>query len=254
MPIRIDFNCDMGESFGAWTVGHDEQVISRITSANIACGFHAGDPLVMQKTVRLAEAHGVGVGAHPGFHDLAGFGRRNLAASPAEVKADLLYQIGAITAFTSERRLQHVKPHGALYNMSVGGGELARAICETILEYDRSLILVLMAASPWARLAEQMGVRLAREVFADRAVNPDGTLVSRTKPGAVIHDEAQVVARSVRLATKGVVTAVDGTDIEMRADTICLHGDTPGALELATRLRAAMEEAGVELAPLSRLV
>ncbi|HSK09304.1 MAG TPA: 5-oxoprolinase subunit PxpA, partial [Vicinamibacterales bacterium] len=182
MAGRFDFNCDMGEGFGAWRMGLDEEVIRFVTSANIACGFHAGDPATMRRTVGLAEAHGVGVGAHPGFPDLQGFGRRNLAASPAEVRDDLVYQIGALTAFTRAKKLQHVKPHGALYNMAVPGGDLAAAIGEALLETDASLVLVALAGSRWADQAERMGLRVAREVFADRAVQADGTLVPRARP------------------------------------------------------------------------
>ncbi len=247
MTTRIDFNCDMGEAFGAWRMGFDEQVIAHVTSANIACGFHAGDPGTMRKTVRLAEAHGVGIGAHPGFPDLRGFGRRNLAASPEEAKDDIVYQIGALAAFTHDHRLQHVKPHGALYNMAVAGGDLARAICDAVLEIDPQMILVVLAGSKWAETAQSMGVRVAREVFADRAFNADGTLVPRTRPGAVIDDRQAVVERSLRMVTEGRVTAVTGEDVRVQADTICLHGDTPGAVDLARALKAALEAAGVRL-------
>jgi 5-oxoprolinase (ATP-hydrolysing) subunit A len=251
MSVRFDFNCDMGESFGAWKMGLDEAVIPFVTSVNIACGFHAGDPATMRRTVRLAEDHHVGVGAHPGFPDLQGFGRRNLAATPSEVRDDLVYQIGALTAFTRAKRLQHVKPHGALYNMAVPGGDLARAIGEAVLEVDPTLILVALAGSPWADQAEKMGLRVAREAFADRALTADGTLVPRSKPGAVIHDTAQVVERSVRLATEGTVVAITGEVVQVRADTLCLHGDTPDAVRLASTLKAALEAAGVTLAPMA---
>jgi len=250
MPTRFDFNCDMGESFGAWKMGLDEDVIRFITSANVACGFHAGDPATMRRTVRLAEAHGVGIGAHPGFPDLQGFGRRNLAASPDDVRDDLVYQIGALTGFTRAKKLQHVKPHGALYNMAVPGGDLARAIGEAVLETDPSLVLVLLAGSKWADQAERMGLRVAREAFADRALMPDGTLVPRSQPGAVIHDTRQVVERSVRLATEKTVVAISGEVVHVEADTLCLHGDTPDAVALASALRAALEAAGVVLSPL----
>ncbi len=249
---QIDFNCDMGESFGAYKLGHDEKVIRYITSANIACGFHAGDPASMRRTVRLAEEHGVGIGAHPGFPDLQGFGRRNMSALPAEVHDDVVYQIGALTAFTRDKRLQHVKPHGALYNMAVGGGDLARAICDAVLAVDPDLILVLLAGSPWAELAAKMGVKTAREVFADRALNADGTLVPRTKPGAVIHDVGEVAERSLRLVVEGSATAITGETVRVEADTICLHGDTPGAVELAASLKAKFEAAGVRLVPMGR--
>lgn len=250
MPIRFDFNCDMGESFGAWRMGLDEEVIRHVTSANIACGFHAGDPATMRRTVRMAEDAGVGIGAHPGFPDLQGFGRRNLAATPDEVRDDLVYQIGALTAFTRSKRLQHVKPHGALYNMAVSGGDLARAIGEAVLEVDPSLVLVALAGSRWADQAEAMGLRVAREAFADRALMPDGTLVPRSKPGAVIHDTRLVIERSVRLVTEGTVVAISGEVVHVAADTLCLHGDTPDAVALASALRAALEAAGVELAPM----
>lgn len=252
MPARFDFNCDMGESFGAWKMGLDAEVIKYVTSANIACGFHAGDPATMRRTVRLAESHGVGIGAHPGFPDLQGFGRRNLAATPDEVRDDLVYQIGALRAFTREKKLQHVKPHGALYNMAVAGGDLARAIGEAVLEVDPALILVALAGSQWADQAERMGLTVAREAFADRALNADGTLVPRSKPGAVIHDTQQVIERSVRLATEGTVVAITGEVVHVRADTLCLHGDTPDAVKLASALRAALEGAGVTLAPMGR--
>ena len=250
MATRFDFNCDMGESFGPWTMGLDAEVIRFVTSANIACGFHAGDPATMRRTVRLAEAHGVGIGAHPGFSDLQGFGRRNLAATPDEVRDDLLYQIGALTAFTRAKQLQHVKPHGALYNMAVPGGDLARAIGEAVLESDPSLILIVLAGSTWADQAEKMGLRVAREAFADRALMPDGTLVPRSKAGAVIHDTSEVIERSLRLVTEKTVVAISGEVVHVDADTLCLHGDTPDAVSLASALRGALEGAGVELAPL----
>ncbi len=250
MPVRFDFNCDMGESFGAWKMGLDAEVIRFVTSANIACGFHAGDPTTMRGTVQLAEAHGVGIGAHPGFPDLQGFGRRNLAATPDEVRNDLVYQIGALTAFTAAKRLQHVKPHGALYNMAVSGGDLARAIGEAVLLTDPSMILVVLAGSKWAGQAEKMGLRVAREAFADRALMPDGTLVPRSRPGAVIHDTQQVVERSVRLATEKTVVSITGEIVHVDADTLCLHGDTPDAVALAAALKGALEAAGVVLRPL----
>jgi len=251
---RIDFNCDMGESFGAYTLGLDGQVIRSVTSANIACGFHAGDPAWMRRTVGLAEAHGVGVGAHPGFPDLRGFGRRNVAATPDEVHDDVVYQIGALTAFTSAKRLQHVKPHGALYNMAVENDALARAICQAVLDVDPHLILVVLAGSRWVTLAREMGVRVAREVFADRAFTAAGTLVPRSKPGSVLHDEQQVIERSLRLVLENRVTAVTGEIVELEADTICLHGDTPGAVRLAEALRTAFAGAGADLQPMGRFI
>lgn len=254
MAHTIDFNCDVGESFGVYTMGADEALMPHVTSANIACGFHAGDPSVMRRTVELARKHRVAVGAHPGFPDLRGFGRRRLAATPEEVRDDLLYQVGALSAFVPSHRLQHVKPHGALYNMAVEGGDLARAIVDAVVDLDPGLILVVLAGSEWAKIASDRGARIARETFADRAVDARGMLVPRNVPGAVIHDRQQVVERSIRLVTEGKVVAVTGETVEMQADTICLHGDTPGAVELAAALRRALEAEGVEVVPMGRFV
>ena len=254
MGAKIDFNCDMGESFGAYKMGFDEEVIKYVTSANVACGFHAGDPGWMRETVRLAEAHGVAVGAHPSFPDLQGFGRRNIVVSPEDAKNDVIYQIGALTAFTEKKKLQHVKPHGAMYNMSADGGELAKAICQAVLEVDPELVLVVLAGTPWVEVAREMGVRVAREAFADRALNADGTLVSRSKPGAVIHAVDEVVERSVKMVTRGKATAITGEEIDVRADTFCLHGDTPEATDMAAALRSKLLAAGVEIVPLNKLV
>ncbi len=254
MTGKIDFNCDMGESFGAYTLGYDDEVVRYITSANVACGFHAGDPMWMRHTVLLAEEHGVAVGAHPSFPDLQGFGRRDMTVSPEEARNDVVYQIGALAAFTRDKRLQHVKPHGSMYNMAAGGGELARAICQAVLEVDPEMILVVLAGSPWVEVAREMGVRVAREAFADRALNPDGTLVSRSIAGAVIDDIDQVVERSIRMVTTGKATAINGEEVSIQADTLCLHGDTPGAVELAPDLRSGLETAGVQIVPLSQLI
>jgi UPF0271 protein len=253
-PPRIDINCDLGESFGAYTLGLDREVIPRISSANIACGFHAGDPGWMRATVSLAEEHAVAVGAHPGFPDLRGFGRRAMQATAAEITDDLVYQIGALTAFTREKRLQHVKPHGALYNMAVDREDVARAIGEAVLAVDPGLILVVLAGSPWEQVARGMGLRVAREVFADRAFDARGALVPRSVPGAVVHDAAIVVERSLRLVIEHRVTAITGEELDLHADTICLHGDTPGAVGLAAAMRQAFARAGVEVVPMARLV
>lgn len=254
MSHKIDFNCDMGESFGMYKMGFDEDVIKHITSANIACGFHAGDPMWMRHTVKLAEENGVAIGAHPSYPDLAGFGRRNMNASPDEVRNDLVYQIGALQAFTSAKKLQHVKPHGAMYNQAVDDPELARAICEAILEVDANMALLALSGSKWVEIAEEMGLRVGREIFADRALNADGTLVSRSKPGSVVHDVSEVVDRSLKMVTEGKAIAITGEVIDVRADSLCLHGDTPGAVEMAKSLKAALETEGVEINPLSSLV
>ena len=254
MATRIDFNCDMGESFGTYKMGHDEEVIKHIASANVACGFHAGDPMWMRHTVRLAEDHGVGIGAHTSFPDLNGFGRRDMDVTPEEAKNDVVYQIGALQAFTKSKELQHVKPHGAMYNRAVKDETLARAICEAILEVDPDMVLLALAGSSWLKIAEDMGLKVAREIFADRRLNADGTLVSRKQPGSVIHDTQEVVERSLRMVTEGKATAVTGEEIELQADSICLHGDTPGAVEMAKELKRAFEAAGVQIVPLGQLV
>lgn len=251
---RVDFNSDIGESFGSYKMGLDEEVIGCISSANIACGFHAGDPGWMRHTVGLAEKNGVGIGAHPAFPDLRGFGRRNMVVDPQEARDDVVYQIGALTAFTRGKRLQHVKPHGAMYNMAVKDEVLARAICEAILEVDQRLILLALSGSRWIEIAEEMGLRVAREVFADRALMPDGTLAPRSRPGAVLHDADQIAERTLRMVTEGTVEAVDGSEVEVVADSICLHGDTPGAVAMARAVRDTLEGAGVRVVPLEELV
>ena len=254
MAGKIDFNCDMGESFGMYKMGFDEEVIKHITSANIACGFHAGDPMWMRHTVNLAERHGVAIGAHPSFPDLNGFGRRNMVVSPDEAKNDVTYQVGALQAFTADKKIQHVKPHGAMYNMAVNDESLAQAICEAILELDPQTILVALAGSRWIEIAEDMGLKVAREIFADRALNADGTLVSRSQPGSVIHDTGEVVERSIQMVTQGVATAISGERIEVQADSLCLHGDTPGAVDMAAALKRELESAGVEILSLNKIL
>lgn len=254
MANKIDFNCDMGESFGMYKMGLDEEVIKHITSANIACGFHAGDPNWMRTTVKLAEEHGVAIGAHPSFPDLSGFGRRTMNASALEVKNDVIYQMGALQAFTGAKRLQHVKPHGAMYNMAVDDQDLATAICEALLEVDSDIVLLALAGSQWISVAEDLGLRVGREIFADRALNTDGTLVSRSKEGSVIHDIQEVVDRSLRMVTEGKAVAISGEVIDVEADSLCLHGDTPGAVDMAQALKQALVAEDVEVTPLGELV
>ena len=240
----------MGESFGAYSLGADAEVMSTITSANIACGFHAGDPAVMRATVRLARAHGVAVGAHPGLPDLVGFGRREMQVSPDEVEGMVLYQLGALAAMARAEgvQLQHVKPHGALYNMAARNVTLSDAIARAVRAFDPSLILFGLAGSPMLAAGEAAGLRVASEVFADRAYEPDGSLASRRREGSVIHDADAVAARAVRMVRDGSVVATTGASIALRADTICVHGDTPGAADLARRIRQALESAGVAVA------
>ena len=249
-------NCDLGESFGAYKLGLDDQVLPYISSANVACGFHASDPVVMDKTVALAKDAGVAVGAHPGYPDLQGFGRRNMTIPPREVKAMVMYQIGALQAFCTAHglKLQHVKPHGALYNMAGKDEALAMAVCETIQAVDDSLILLGLSGSKMLEAADKIGLRSAREVFADRAYEEDGSLVARTKPGAMITDEDEAVARVIRMIREGKVTAVTGKDIPIRADSVCVHGDSPKALAFVQKIRAALTAEQIQIVPLRDIV
>jgi UPF0271 protein len=223
-----------------------------ITSANVACGFHGGDPRVMRRTVQLARDAGVSVGAHPGFQDLAGFGRREMRVSPQEAEDMVLYQIGALAAIARSEgvRLRHVKPHGALYNMAVRDAALADAIARAVRAFDPALILLGLPGSELILAAERAGLPMAAEGFADRSYEPDGTLTPRSRKDAVIHDADTVVERAVRMAAEGKVTASDGSEIHLRVETICTHGDTPGAPQLTRAIRAGLERAGVTVAPL----
>lgn len=247
--LRIDLNCDMGESFGAWTLGADAEVMPSITSANIACGAHAGDPSVMRRTIRTAKAHGVAVGAHPGFADLQGFGRREMKADPVEVEDSLIAQIGAVAAMARAEGvpLRHVKAHGALYNMAARDRSLADAIARAIKAFDANLIMFGLPNSPMIDAGRAAGLKVASEGFADRAYEPDGSLTPRSRPGAVVHDPALVVERAVRMVRDGVVLTIQGAAIPMTVDTICVHGDTPGAPELTRRIRAGLEAAGIDV-------
>ncbi len=245
--MRIDINSDLGESFGAYTIGHDAGLMKSITSANVAAGFHAGDPSVLRETIRLAKANGVAVGAHPGFPDLVGFGRRELNVTPSEAEDLVLYQVAAVVGVAAAEgmRVQHVKPHGALFNMAVRNAELSAAIARAVAAIDRSLILFGLPGSEILNAGRAAGLRVAAEIFADRAYEPDGSLMSRRKPGSVIHDANAVVSRAVRMVKERSVTASDGSVVPLDADTICVHGDTPGSDHLAATLRAGFEAAGV---------
>lgn len=250
--MHIDLNCDMGESFGPWKMGADAEVMPSITSANVACGAHAGDPGVMRRTIRAAKQHGVAVGAHPGFADLQGFGRREMQADPAEVEDSLIAQIGALAAMARAEAapLRHVKAHGALYNMAARDRKLADAIARAIKAFDASLIMFGLPKSPMIDAGIAAGLRVAAEGFADRSYEPDGSLTPRSRPGAVIHDAAVVVDRAVRMVRDGVVLTPEGREIPLKVDTICVHGDTPGAPELTRRIRAGLEAAGITVRPL----
>ena len=245
--MRIDINSDTGESFGAYTIGHDAGLFRSITSANVAAGFHAGDPSVLRGTIRLAKAHGVAVGAHPGFPDLVGFGRRELNVTAQETEDLVLYQIAAVAGVAAAEgvKVQHVKPHGALFNMAVRNAELSAAIARAVAAFDKTLILFGLPGSEILAAGRAAGLRVAAEVFADRAYEADGSLASRRKPNAVIHDPAAVVARAVRMVNDKTVVAIDGSIVALEADTICVHGDTPGSDDLAAKIRAGLEAAGI---------
>jgi 5-oxoprolinase (ATP-hydrolysing) subunit A len=253
---QIDLNCDMGESFGAYRIGQDDELIQYISSANIACGWHAGDPMVMDRVVKLAATHGVGVGAHPGYPDLLGFGRRHMDCTPAEIRNYVTYQVGALMAFCMANgvKLRHVKPHGQLYNTAQDNEAVSTAIAEAIAGIDPSLTYVALAG-PGGGLAKRIGARVGLKViyeaFADRAYTPEGFLVPRRKPGAVIKDVEEVAKRTVKMARDGKLIAIDGTEIPMKPHTICVHGDSPGAVEMVKSIRRLLESEGVSIKPAS---
>ncbi|HEY8449481.1 MAG TPA: 5-oxoprolinase subunit PxpA [Bacillota bacterium] len=249
----VDLNCDLGESFGAYRIGNDEALLDVVSSANIACGFHAGDPRVLERAVSAAAARGVGIGAHPGFPDLVGFGRRAIDADPVEVRTDVLYQLGAISAFCRAAgvALEHVKPHGALYNQALVDPRLAEAIASAVAAFDPRLILVAIPGSQLARAGERAGLTVAYEAFADRHYQPDGTLVPRRQTGATIHDPDEAARRVVRLVREGKLTAVDGSELTLRVHTVCLHGDHPEAVHVARAVRRELERQGIAVEPLA---
>ena len=247
----VDLNADLGESFGRWILGDDAGMLGVVTSANVACGFHAGDPTTLLEVCRAAAAAGVAVGAQVGYRDLAGFGRRFIDVSPADLTADVIYQVGALDALAraAGTRVSYVKPHGALYNAIVSHEAQAAAVVAALRLVDGSLPLVGLPGSVSLRLAERAGLPTVVEAFADRAYAADGTLVPRTKAGSVLHGADTVAARVVRLVVEGTVEAVDGSLLSVRADSVCVHGDTPGAVSLATAVRRGLEAAGVRLRP-----
>ena len=239
----VDLNSDLGESFGAYTLGRDEEILQVVSSANVACGFHAGDPMVMKKTVALARQYGVAVGAHPGLPDLVGFGRRQMAISPEEAYSMVLYQVGALGAMASAQgvSLHHVKPHGALYNMAAKDKGLAEAVAAAVHDYDQELILYGLAGSELIKAGEARGLRTASEVFADRSYQEDGSLTPRSQPGAVLVDAEEALAQVLDMVSKGQVKAASGKWIPVRADTICVHGDGVKALAFARRIRESLQ-------------
>ena len=251
----IDLNCDLGESFGPWVMGNDEAMIELATSVNVACGFHAGDADIMRKTVELAKARGVSIGAHPGYRDLHGFGRRPVPGlKSSEIENMIAYQIGALQAIATAagHKVTHVKAHGALSNVACEDDMTARAIANAIKAVDPSLIFVVLADSRLVTAGEKANLPMVHEVFADRAYEDDGQLVSRRKPGAVLHDAGQITDRVVRMVQDGEVISVTGKRMKMRMDTVCIHGDTPGAVEIARVLRKGLADAGIAVAPFRR--
>jgi len=248
----IDLNCDLGEGFGAWDMGNDAAMIELASSVNIACGFHAGDANIMRKTIELAKARGVNVGAHPGYQDLHGFGRRPIPGlKSSEIENLVAYQIGALQALATAAgtRVTHVKAHGALSNVACEDDMTAKAIANAIKAVDPNLIFVVLANSKLVQAGEAANLPMVHEVFADRAYEDDGSLVSRRKPGAVLHDPKQIADRVVRMVQDGAVVSVTGKVIRMRTDTVCIHGDTPGAVEIARGLRQSLKAAGIAVAP-----
>ncbi len=252
----IDLNSDLGESFGAYKIGRDAEILSLVSSANVACGFHAGDPTIMAETARLCKEAGAAIGAHPGFPDLQGFGRRNMQISPEDVKNLTVYQVGALDAFCQSAGipLQHVNPHGALYNMAAKDGALARAICAGIYAYNPKLVLLGLSGSQMIEAAKEIGLPYAAEVFADRAYEDDGALVARTKPGAMIHDEDEAVRRVIGMIKNHSVTSINGKEIEICPDSVCVHGDSEKALLFVKKIRDALEKEGIAIKPLSAIL
>lgn len=247
----IDLNADLGEGFGQWTLGDDDALLEVVTSANVACGFHAGDPSVLRRVCERAAQRGVAIGAQVGYRDLAGFGRRFIDVEPGDLTNDVLYQIGALEAFArvAGTRVRYVKPHGALYNAIVHHEAQAAAVVDAVRRYDPSLPVLGLPGSRFLALAADAGLTTVAEAFADRAYTAEGTLVSRREAGAVLRDPEQVAARCVRMATEGQVEAVDGSLVAVRPASLCVHGDSPGAVAMAARVRESVEQAGVRIAP-----
>ncbi|OZI77375.1 LamB/YcsF family protein [Bordetella genomosp. 12] len=251
MSKTLDLNCDMGESYGAWPMGNDAAVLPLVSSANIACGFHGGDPGTMRKTVALALDNGVALGAHPSLPDLGGFGRRVMQISPQEAYDMVVYQVGALAGVAASQgaRLHHVKAHGALYNMAAKDAALARAICTAVRDVDHELIVYGLAGSAWITEARKLDLSCAQEVFADRSYQDDGSLTPRTQPGAMITDVDQAVAQVLQMVQQDSVTSVSGKTVMLTADTLCIHGDQPNALPFASAIRQALQAAGIVITP-----
>jgi UPF0271 protein len=257
--MRVDLNTDTGESFGRWKICDDESLLLYVSSANVACGAHAGDPLVMDSIAAACARHGVGIGAHPGFPDLQGFGRREMRMSPSEIESFMMYQIGALRAFAEHygQALTHVKPHGSLYNMASRDEAVAEAVARGVARSTRpgeNLVLVGLANSLMMDAAKKVGIPAASEGFCDRGYTSDGNLAPRGTPGALVTDVAQVARRALEMVTEGIVVALDGTRVSLRVDTICIHSDTPGALDIAVAVNSALTGAGVEITGIRKVI
>ncbi|MCG6184577.1 5-oxoprolinase subunit PxpA [Anoxybacillus sp. LAT_38] len=246
---HVDLNCDMGESFGVYRIGNDEDILNYVTSANIACGFHAGDPSTMRRTVHMALEKGVSIGAHPGLPDLIGFGRRNMAITPEEAYDLIVYQVGALYAFVKAAggKMQHVKPHGALYNMAAKDQALSEAIAKAVYDIDPTLVLFGLAGSELIKAGERVGLKTANEVFADRTYQQDGSLTSRREPNALINDEQEAIRQVIRMVKEGKVRSQQGVDVNIQADTICIHGDGPHALTFAKNIFKKLTDEGIKI-------
>jgi UPF0271 protein len=247
--VNIDLNADIGEGFGRWTLGDDLELLKVITSANVACGFHAGDPQIMRRVCGQAVELGVAIGAQVGYRDLAGFGRRKIEVDPEDLRADVLYQLAALEGFARAAggRVRYLKPHGALYNTAVLDPAQATAVVRAVLDFDPQLPILTLAGGALAEAAVELGVRAVAESFADRAYQADGTLVDRSQPGALLTDPQVIVSRAVAMVQEGQIADVDGQPVGIRTESLCVHGDTPGAVSIATRVRAGLEGAGIEL-------
>jgi len=254
MPNRIDINCDMGGSYGVYTLGRDAEVMDYISSANIACGWHAGDPLVMEQTVRLAKEKEVAVGAHPGYPDLLGFGRRRMDLSPGEIEAYLLYQMGALAAFAKAHGLplQHLKAHGALGNAAFVDLEVSKSLARAAARYDKNLVFVALAGTAMVQAAKEIGVRYVEEAYADRVYNPDGTLQSRKIAGSVIHDPEKAARQALTIVREGHVIAHDGAKVSIKPGTLCVHGDTPSAVAILQKIKEELKKVSIAVAPMGQ--
>lgn len=256
MSYYVDLNSDIGEGYGAYKLGLDDEIINYVTSINLACGWHAGDPLIMDKTVKLAAKEGVMVGAHPGYPDLLGFGRRALDITPEEARCYMLYQTGALMAFAKANgiKLQHMKLHGGFYNKACNDEKLANAVLDGIEELDKDIIIMCLSGSYMAKEAKRRNLKVAEEVFADRGYNADGTLVNRSLPGAFIKDSKEALPRVIKMIKEGRVTTADGQEIEIKADSICVHGDNPKAIEFVREIKEGLIEAGIEVVAIDKFI